>query len=87
MNTQLVPPSDAILSEAPSGRDIYSTKSFLPPNLDEEVLARMRAPPEVDESVNIADDDSSGEEGKGKKEPPGSFSGDPTSEPSGDPYY
>lgn len=76
-----------MLSQAPSGRDIYSTKSFVPQDLGREVLARMRAPPESDESANLAADDSSGEEGNETKTHPGSFPGRPALESGEGSYY
>lgn len=77
MNTQVVPSCDSMLAKAPSGRDIHSTKLFVPPVLDEDTLARMRAPPDVDETAEPADNsDSSDEECQGgKSDLPGSFSG------------
>ena len=43
INTQIVPPSGSLLANMPSGRGI-ATKDFEVPILDEETLARMRAP-------------------------------------------
>lgn len=77
MNTQIIPSCDTMLAKAPSGRDIYSTKLFAPPALDEETLVYMRAPPDVEEAVEGVDSsDSSDEEAQGtKSDLPGSFPG------------
>ncbi|KAL2841907.1 hypothetical protein BJY01DRAFT_217026 [Aspergillus pseudoustus] len=46
INTQLIPSSADYLTNLPSGRDIYpSPAPFKLPSLEEEHLARMRAPP------------------------------------------
>ena len=67
----------------PSGRDIHSTKRYVPPSLDEDTLARMRAPPEKVHSGKAIEDDSSSdsEEEVGKQSNlsqalPGSFTKD-----------
>lgn len=77
MNTQIIPSCDTMLAKAPSGRDIHSTKLFVPPVLDEDILACMRAPPDVDEAAEPVDNsDSSDEEAHGSKNDlPGSFPG------------
>lgn len=45
----------------PSGREIYSIKSFEIPTLDMQTLESMRAPP--DREDRLGEDDSSDEEG------------------------
>ncbi|MCJ1263135.1 hypothetical protein MMC22_003005 [Lobaria immixta] len=77
MNTQIIPSCDTMLAKAPSGRDIHSTKLFVPPVLDEDTLARMRGPPDVDEGAEpVNNSDSSDEEDHGgKSDVPGSFPG------------
>lgn len=62
----------------PLGRDIHSTKSYIPPSLDEDSLARMRAPPDYDLHSNSAMNDSSSDsenEGKRQSGLPGTFPG------------
>ena len=84
INTQLIPPSDPLVARMPSGRDIYSSKPFVPPSLDDDTLARMRAPPDVDEMV---DNESSSDEGeKAQGGLPGAFPGS-SSTASNDTYY
>ena len=41
----MIPPSDPLIASMPSGRDLHTNKPFNPPRLDEETLARMKAPP------------------------------------------
>ena len=63
MNSQLVPPSDSLLSGMPSGREIHTPKPYVPPSLDEDTLTKMRAPPDDDDTRTlVADSDDSGGE-------------------------
>jgi len=62
MNTQLIPPSDAFVANMPSGRDMYPTKPFVPPTLDEDTLASMRAPPDREGTIGDGDESSSDED-------------------------
>ena len=58
----------------PLGRDIYTSKPFLPPSLDEDALARMRAPPDIEEMGD--DHESSSDEGENAQGGlPGAFPG------------
>ena len=47
----------------PLGRDIHSVKPFVPSCLDDDLLARMRAPPDVD-GTGDDDEESSSDEGE-----------------------
>ena len=88
INTQLIPPSDPLVANMPLGRDIHSMRVFVPPTLDEESLARMRAPPEREaEDGAIGDDDSSDEERGGKTSTPGAFPGETGNAFNDSPYY
>ena len=88
INTQLIPPSDPLVANMPSGRDVSPIKTFVPPTLDEESLIRMRAPPEKDaESGAIGGDDSSDEESDAKMSAPGTFPGESGSAFNDSPYY
>ena len=69
----------------PSGRDIHSTKPFVPPSLDDDTLARMRAPPNVDETI---DNESSSDEGeKAQGGLPGAFPGSSSTAANAESYY
>ncbi|CAG8048309.1 unnamed protein product [Penicillium nalgiovense] len=60
MNTQPIPPSAPLLSNLPSGRDIHSPPApYQPPSLDEDQLARMRAPPDERDEIQFGSDDDS----------------------------
>lgn len=85
INTQLIPPSDPLVANMPSGRDIHSTKPFVPPSLGEDTLARMRAPPSVGE-MGDESGSSSDEGGEAHSDLPGTFPGS-TSTPSNDNSY
>ena len=60
----------------PSGRDIHSVKPYIPPTLDVDTLAQMRALPELVES-NDTDEESSSDDGDTKQQSalPGAFPG------------
>ncbi|KAL9597859.1 MAG: hypothetical protein Q9219_004880 [cf. Caloplaca sp. 3 TL-2023] len=75
INTQLVPPFEPLLAGMPSGREIHSSTTYVPPELDADVLEKMRAPPDPDEAGGLADDgsDSSDDEGPAESGPPGAF--------------
>ena len=86
INTQLIPPSGPLLANMPSGREIHTPKQYIPPSLDEDTLARMRAPPDGANSANIGvdSDDSSNEDVEGRTDLPGAF---PSTTASGSNYY
>lgn len=61
----------------PSGREIHSSKPYVPPELDAEALEKMRAPPDPDEARALMDDgdESSDEDVAAGSDLPGSFPG------------
>jgi len=62
----VIPPADPLVATMPSGRDIHSTKLYVPPGLDEQTLARMRAPPDTERVRSSAfdhDDSDSDDDG------------------------
>lgn len=74
----------------PSGREIHSSKPYVPPELDADVLEKMRAPAEPDESRVLMDDendDSSDEDVPGESGLPGAFPGRPASSAAASEYY
>jgi hypothetical protein len=78
--TQVVPPSDPLLSNMPSGRDIHRPPgTYTPPSLDAAQLARMRAPPDETEqelaNPAVEDDSDDGVSPSGERVPPGTFPG------------
>lgn len=77
MNTQLIRSCDTTIVQSPSGRDIRSTKLYVPPVPDEETIACMRATADIDEAAEIVDNsDSNDEEAHGRtSDLPGSFLG------------
>ena len=78
------------MANMPSGRDIHSTKRYVPPSLDEDILAHMRAPPDNTHFENAMDNDSSddsGQEGKRQSEPPGAFPGSSAVGSNSNAYY
>lgn len=78
VNVQVVPPYAPLLASMPSGRDPLQPQAYVPPTLDADAFARMRAPPEPDEAVFRGDEDDSGnEDGFGGRNaaPVGAFPG------------
>ena len=58
----------------PSGREIHSTKPYVPSALDADTLAQMRAPPDPDGDPDPEEASSSGDEdGKQQGTLPGAF--------------
>jgi hypothetical protein len=45
VNTQVIPPIGPLMATMPSGREVHSLKSYIPPTLDSSILESMRAPP------------------------------------------
>ncbi|KAI9676568.1 MAG: hypothetical protein M1817_000727 [Caeruleum heppii] len=92
INTQTIPASDPLLASMPSGREIHSVPPYHVPELDADVLARMRAPPDTDGLGFRGDeDDSDDEERDGSshraQDLPGAFPGSKTVSGSGSAYY
>lgn len=85
INTRLIPPSDPLVARMPLGRDIHSAKPFVPPSLDDNTLARMRAPPDVDEMVVSDSNSDEGEKAQGGL--PGAFPGSSSTASNDDSYY
>ncbi|KAM0232884.1 hypothetical protein ACHAP5_010581 [Fusarium lateritium] len=74
MNTQIIPPTNTLLSKMPSGREIHTVKPYELPSLDPDVWEGMRAPPEEDDG--FVDDLSSDDDIKGGPSAPvGAFPG------------
>ncbi|RFU29195.1 hypothetical protein B7463_g7126, partial [Scytalidium lignicola] len=71
INTQSIPPFGPLLRTMPSGREIHSIKTFVPPDLDSHILQTLRAPPDRSDDF---EKDSSDEEGAAL-DPVGAFPG------------
>ena len=74
----------------PSGRDIHSSKDYVPPSLDGDTLARMRAPPDVNPSSHSIEGDSSTDsdtEGGKQSHLPGTFPGSQATNSNDNAYY
>ena len=83
VHTQLVPLSEPLLSSLPSGREFHRPTPFVPPTLDPDVLAHMRAPVDRSELAKEeaqSDEDSDAERAGGSVDPPGAFPGQGASE-------
>ncbi|KAL8931454.1 MAG: hypothetical protein Q9211_006948 [Gyalolechia sp. 1 TL-2023] len=89
INTQLVPPFEPLLAGMPSGREIHSSTTYVPPQLDADVLETMRAPPDPDEAKALLADgvDSSDDEGPVESGLPGAFPGKSADDHASSEYY
>ena len=75
INVQVVPPFEPLLASMPSGREYHTPKQYFPPQMDQETLAHMRAPPEPRRETFTGEEDDSGDEGASKVDPVGAFPG------------
>ena len=86
INTQMIPPSDPLLANMPSGRNIHLPKLFTAPTLEGDALTGMRAPPDAEE--RDADDDSDGGEAEiAQGSLPGTFPGSSSTSSNDNSYY
>lgn len=83
INVQLVPDWKSLSTKLPSGRDVPISSSWTPPLLTEEELARLRAPPDVDDRFQNSDSS----DGETSSEPVGAFPGTSSQYRSGSEYY
>lgn len=74
MTMQIIPQFEPLLSNLPSGREFHKAQDYAPPRLEEDVLMRMRAPPDYSEAAAYkqTEDSNSDEEDSG---PVGAFPG------------
>lgn len=88
IGVQTVPPSEPLLAAMPSGREYHNhLQPFHPPALDEDVVARMRAPPDPSDSGFVGDEDDSNDEDDSKGDPVGAFPGTKGVYAGGSSYY
>ncbi|KAL9576242.1 MAG: hypothetical protein Q9212_007266, partial [Teloschistes hypoglaucus] len=88
INTQIIPPFEPLLAGMPSGREIHTSKPYVPPELDADILDKMRAPPDpLDERGLDDDDESSDEDGAVEDRLPGAFPGRSNSGHADSEYY
>jgi len=58
ISSQRIPPSEPLRATLSSGRNIHTPKAYIPPSLNADTLARMRALPENGDDATRLDDDS-----------------------------
>jgi len=76
MNVQLIPPSDSLIPTMPSGREVHTSKAYIPPPLDEDIMIQMRAPPDESELIRDASRGSDSDDEDGRSQAPaGAFPG------------
>lgn len=72
MNTQAIPPLGPLLATMPSGREVHSLKTYVPPTLDASVLESTRVPPSSTDNYGRA---SSSSDEDVARDPAGAFPG------------
>ena len=87
MGVQLIPPSEPQLAGMPSGREYHTPKMYIAPALDEDVMARMRAPPDPNDAAFESGEEDSGDESQNKSSPVGAFPGTKREYSAGSDYY
>lgn len=90
IGAQLIPAYEPLLASMPSGREYHTPKVFKIPTLDEDEVAKMRAPLDLNElSLEGGEDDSDEGETPGTGEPVGAFPGTKSNYPgsSGTGYF
>ncbi len=76
INVQTVPPFEPLLARLPTGREYHSPQPYEPPTIDPYTLTQLRAPPDPEDLAFRGDEeDSGGEDGYGRSNPPGAFPG------------
>jgi len=83
VNTQAIPPYGPLLAAMPSGRDIQSVHTYVPPSLEWSVLEGMRAPPDHVDDYG----EQSSDEDMEIPEPVGAFPGTKEDYASSSKYY
>ncbi|KAL8685921.1 MAG: hypothetical protein Q9218_007466, partial [Villophora microphyllina] len=85
----IIPPFEPLLAGMPSGREIHTLKPYVPPELDADLLERMRAPPDSQDERAAADGggDSSDDEASIKNGLPGAFPSRSASSHADSEYY
>jgi len=81
---QIVPDEKQLMESMPSGREVHTPRSLEGPVLAEDMLERLRAPPERDEERDGSDDSVDEIEGEGL---PGSFPDAPSRNATGQATY
>jgi hypothetical protein len=74
VDVQVVPPSDPLVANLPSGRDVFEAEPYQPPRLEEDILSKMRAPPDMIDRRG-ADDSDSDDDMQVHKDPVGAYPG------------
>jgi hypothetical protein len=74
MTMQIIPQFEPLLSNLPTGREFHKPQVFVVTMLQEDVLVRMRAPPDYSDAAVYKDEDDSQSEDEGQ-DPVGAFPG------------
>jgi hypothetical protein len=72
---QIIPPFESLLSNMPSGREYHQRQDYQKPMLEEDALARMRAPPDPVDSSRYRDPTQDSDSEDEDEDPVGAFPG------------
>lgn len=84
---QTIPPSEALLANMPSGREYHTPRPFVTPALEEDVIIRMRAPPDPADTGFEGEQGNSSDDDLTPNEPVGAFPGTKGDYSGGTSYY
>jgi hypothetical protein len=74
MTMQIIPAFEPLLSSLPTGREFHKPQDYVAPVLEEDVVSRMRAPPDYSEAAAYRDEDDSQSDTE-PQDPVGAFPG------------
>jgi hypothetical protein len=74
MIMQIIPQFEPLLSSLPTGREFHKPQDYVPPMIEEDILSRMRAPPDYSEAAAYKDEDDSQSDSEAQ-DPVGAFPG------------
>lgn len=83
----MIPPSEPLIANMPSGREYHTPKPYITPGLDEDIISRMRAPPDPSDTDFKREEDDSDDENLNKSSPVGAFPGTKGEYSGGTTYY
>ncbi|KAF2118539.1 pH-response regulator protein-like protein palC [Lophiotrema nucula] len=84
---QLIPPSEPLLASMPSGREFHRPEPFIAPALEEDVIIRMRAPPDPGDTGFEGEENDSTDDEARVEAPAGAFPGTKAEYSGGASYY
>ncbi len=72
---QVIPPCEPLLANMPSGREYHVPQRYQPPELREDDMVKLRAPPDPEDASLDAEEGDSSNEDESRPDPVGAFPG------------